>query len=104
MLIRSQDNSMLVNFNQISQMDIMKLRKLEGFYYAISTGHGEECYVISAGTCRIAEYSTIEKARKVLDMVETHYALFSKACLLPGCLEIKPVFQMPAEEEVMDDE
>ena len=83
MLIRSQDNKKLVN-----------LRNVE----CISIRTDDETTDIWCGGYLVGEYSTEEKAIKVLDMFERRYLDF--------CYNYHSksgVFQMPADEEVEDD-
>lgn len=104
MLIRSQNNDRLINFDHIGSLDICRFKKSGGYYLAAGQETGEECFVITAGTCKIAEYGTEEAAIKVLDMVEGHYTRLMRALSMPDYLEIMPVFQMPSEEEAMMEE
>ena len=63
MLIRSQDKSIVVNMDNVFDIGI---RTINGGT-AIHIGSSNNC-------CNIAEYSTKEKALKVLDMIQEAYA------------------------------
>lgn len=83
MLIRSQDNKKLINLDNV-----------ECIY--VSTLFGST--VIWCGNRLVAEYSTEERAIKVLDMFELRY--------LDYCCNYHAksgVFHMPADDEVEDD-
>ena len=70
----------------------------------------DECYEIQTSTCAtIGEYSTIEKAIKVLDMIQQKYLEYSSSSggsinqysAIPPPAFIPPkVFQMPQDSEV----
>lgn len=75
MLIRSQDKKILINFNQIQSL---------GIY----TKKDKSCEIFVNNYPIIAQYSTEEKAIKILDMIQEEY----KKCNI--------VFQMPLDEEV----
>lgn len=77
MLIRSQDKSIVVNMDNVFDIGI---RAINGGT-AIHIGSSNNC-------CNIAEYSTKEKALKVLDMIQEVY--------VNGHID----FQMPADSEV----
>lgn len=96
MLIRSQDKKKLTNFEQLTDLAVTKLK--DGFginaYYAFSVSDDY------ASMC-MGEYSTREKAIKVLDMIEQAYCKSFE--------EQKPnyfghrydlIFHMPKDEEV----
>lgn len=80
MLIRSQDNKKIINLDNVESI-------------SVSTLDGSA--VIWCGSRLIGEYSTEQKAIKVLDMLERR------------CLEVigykHSTFQMPADDEVEDD-
>ena len=86
MLIRSQDNLDLINFESILMLSISKdCTKDIWRIYAILPGNLEVNFQ------KIAEYYSQEKAVYVLDKIETLYK-FAK----------DKVFQMPADEELED--
>lgn len=59
MLIRSQDKKCIANLDNTARITIDKTKG--------------DVYQINAGYCPIAEYSTEEKAIKVLDMIQKDY-------------------------------
>lgn len=88
MLIRSQDKTMLINLENIVNINIA----------------GERIGVVYfQGECAdtIAEYSTKEKAIKVLDMIESEYLKANKGTAVGhyGFVENR-VFKMPQDDEV----
>lgn len=98
MLIRSQDKKKLTNFEQVTDLGVVKLP--DGFginaYYAFSV-------IDEYSSMCIGEYSTEEKAIRVLDMIQEEYQepIYQNDI---GCNEIaiykSKVFQMPKDEEV----
>lgn len=97
MLIRSQDKKTLINFEQVTDLGVVKL--LDGFginaYYAFSVSdeYSSMC---------IGEYSTEEKAIRVLDMIEGNYQ-YNERCKARGeeaGMIPSYAFQMPNDEEV----
>lgn len=114
MLIRSQDNKILINFDNAESICITKI---------------DNDVVVWGGGHLIAEYSTEEKAVKVLDMIEQAYGTMRvssvitkevmedaiKVCVEHGMESGKAsdiiidnlvktnIFQMPADDEVEDD-
>lgn len=113
MLIRSQDKTILVNVDNVFNIAIRDINGATAIY----TGSSSSC-------CIMAEYSTKEKAMKVLDMIQEVYAdaeltqmtvpnigkMFAEAPaskenkLLVEAIEKtlmnKMVFQMPEDSEV----
>ena len=83
MLIRSQDNKKIINLDNVESI-------------SVSTLDGSA--VIWCGSRLIGEYSTEERAIKVLDMFERRYLDF--CC---NYHSKSGVFQMPADDEVEDD-
>lgn len=81
MLIRTQDRKHLVNLNSVTEINVY-----DGQIFASFPFSGEEDNYISLGN-----YSTDDKASKVLDMLQDKY------CTLD---ETSPLFQMPHESEV----
>jgi hypothetical protein len=91
MLIRSQDNKILVNLDNVESISVSTL---------------DSSAVIWCGSRLIAEYSTEEKAIKVLDMIEAHYnePIYSNHESMEETTHyLRASFQMPADDEVEDD-
>lgn len=90
MIIRSQNKKCIVNLNNIDTICIV-----EG---QIQYFNGAED---SEGV--LAEYSTEEKAIKVLDMIQNkyfeHMTLEQNGAIM-GILEKPKIFQMPSDEDV----
>lgn len=78
MLIRSQDKTIIVNIDNAFSIAIQDINGATTIY----VGSQGACYII-------AEYSTKEKAMKVLDMIQ-------EACI-NGHID----FQMPEDSEVV---
>lgn len=113
MLIRSQNSEILINFNTLAGIEIA-----EGSIKTIITSYITGCSYL------LGEYSTKEKAMKVLDMIQKAYAdaelipmtvpnigkMFAEAPAskenellaeaIGKVLMNKMVFQMPADSEV----
>lgn len=89
MLIRSQDKTIIVNIDN-------------AFSIAIKDINGATTiYVGSQGSCCIiAEYSTKEKAMKVLDMIQEAYEGYEYEKAFKTGLALFEAFQMPADSEV----
>ena len=87
MLIRSQDKKILANLNNLQSIFIEK---------------SKEKYIVSLSVRKLGEYSTEEKAIKVLDMIQVAYMNLDYSRFL-GEEKIeysKNVFVMPQDEEV----
>lgn len=69
MLIRSQDKEILVNFNVSAGIEIA-----EGTTKTVVTSYITGCSYL------LGEYSTKEKAMKVLDMIQEAYEEYKIAC------------------------
>lgn len=69
MLIRSQDKTIIVNIDNAFSIAIRDINGAASIYVG-SQG----------GCCIIAEYSTREKAMKVLDMIQEAYAEYKITC------------------------
>lgn len=87
MLIRSQDKKILANLNNMQSIFIEK---------------SKEKYIVSLSVRKLGEYSTEEKAIKVLDMIcsacdAIEYAKFRGSSKENFC---SPIFEMPQDEEV----
>ena len=78
MLIRSQDSEILINLNTLTGIEITK-----GPVKTTITSYATGC------TYLLGEYSTKEKAMKVLDMIQEAY--------VNGHID----YQMPADSEVV---
>lgn len=87
MLIRSQDKKILANLNNLQSIFIEK---------------SKEKYIVSLSVRKLGEYSTEEKAIKVLDMIQVTYMNLDYSRFL-GEEKIEyfeNVFVMPQDEEV----
>ncbi len=84
MIIRSQDKTKIFNFEQIRRIDC---------------GNG---MIVVDNTALIGEYSTEEKAMKVLDMICDFYIRMVDVTnnIVQAKKEDSYVFQMPSDEEV----
>lgn len=97
MIIRSQDKTMIVNLKNIANIHIAG-KRIKVVYFQ--------------GDCAddIAEYSTEEKAIKVLDMIQDKYLSrmeldggydWANGCYIqPNFWVLPKVFQMPQDSEV----
>lgn len=97
MIIRSQDKTMIVNLKNIANIHIAG-KRIKVVYFQ--------------GDCAddIAEYSTEEKAIKVLDMIQEKYLsrmeldggydMVSGCYVQPNYWVLPKVFQMPQDSEV----
>lgn len=63
MLIRSQDKETLINFDHSNFIELLPSGKSTHILYVWES-------------CKIGEYSTREKALKVLDMIQKAYAIY----------------------------
>lgn len=107
MLIRSQDNLKLINFDSIPIITIDKdCTKDIWRFYALLHSDPEENFVM------LGEYYSQEKAVYVLDQIEHLYktCLFSDHAFDQAAVVQRPyifaenkVFQMPADEEISED-
>ena len=87
MLIRSQDKKILANLNNLQSIFIEK---------------SKEKYIVSLSVRKLGEYSTEEKAIKVVDMIQVTYMNLDYSRFL-GEEKIEyfeNVFVMPQDEEV----
>lgn len=95
MLIRSQDKKILVNLEQCSYL---KIRAYDRGLRTLDFN----CWKIETSDFELGEYSTEEKAIKVLDMIQSEYIRHRK-CNGSNTITwfIPPkVFQMPQDSEV----
>ena len=89
MLIRSQDKTIIVNIDNAFSIAIRDINGAASIYVG-SQG----------GCCIIAEYSTKEKAMKVLDMIQKRYEEYeTERIYKEGVFKIG-TFQMPEDSEV----
>lgn len=111
MLIRSQDNTILANLVQYKYLKIRAYeRKLDDkgkIIYAYDGGYGTpnfNCWKIGTSDFDLGEYSTEEKAIKVLDMIQEFYnKCFAFTMENDGCyheVSESKVFQMPQDADV----
>lgn len=98
MIIRSQDKKILTKFDSVSIVANYKRpykgeRKIVGYQIVVFIGFNTDVIV--------AEYSTEEKAIKVLDMICAEYQ-YAEECKHTGVGSAPPefVFQMPSDKEV----
>ena len=89
MLIRSQNKELLVNFNVSSGIEIEE-RNTKTVVTSYITG----CSYL------LGEYSTKEKALKVLDMIQEAYESYEYEKVFKTGLTLFETFQMPADSEV----
>lgn len=94
MWVRSQNKEVLVNVNDVCFFKIKK-----DSYQFRCYGYGDDYYILG-------EYSTEEKAMKVLDMIQNaitgtrfEFTDIVRDCDLAG-IEIHNVFNMPQDDEV----
>ena len=89
MLIRSQNKELLVNFNVSAGIEIEE-RNTKTVVTSYITG----CSYL------LGEYSTKEKAMKVLDMIQEAYERYEYEKVFKTGLTLFETFQMPADSEV----
>ena len=90
MIIRSQDKKGIINFNNIDTIGIEP--NCCGCDVVGYNGTQESCV-------KLGEYSTEEKAIKVLDMIQNAYEEANSVCTMSGFVA-NTVFQMPQDSEV----
>ena len=91
MIIRSQNKTKILNFENLRTIKIEDLEFAEKGKKIIR-GYG------SASFANLGEYSTEEKAIKVLDMIQIAYEEANSVCNMSGFVA-NTVFQMPKDEE-----
>ena len=95
MIIRSQHKTRIVNMNGI---DTICIRSTEDENIVTVDAFNGDSYTL------MGEYSTEEKAIKVLDMIQneyfTHMTVVDNAGVTVKMLERPKVFQMPQDSEV----
>ena len=89
MLIRSQNKELLVNFNVSAGIEIE-----EGTTKTVVTSYITGCSYL------LGEYSTKEKAMKVLDMIQEAYERYEYEKLFKTGLTLFETFQMPEDGSV----
>lgn len=89
MLIRSQSREILINFNTLAGIEIA-----EGPIKTIITSYITGC------TYLLGEYSTKEKAMKVLDMIQECYEEYEIERIYRSAIFNIDTFQMPEDSEV----
>ena len=93
LLIRSQDKTNIANFNTCCGIGISHFKNS----FQVN-------YQNSEGVFFLGEYSTKEKALKVLDMIEKEYLKYAKIESgqfgVHGIFSIPKVFKMPEDDEV----
>ena len=89
MLIRSQNKELLVNFNVSAGIEIEE-RNTKTVVTSYITG----CSYL------LGEYSTREKAMKVLDMIQEAYERYEYEKVFKTGLTLFETFQMPEDSEV----
>lgn len=116
MLIRSQDNTILANLEQYKYLKIRAYeRKIDNkgkIIYVYDGGYGTpdfNCWKIGTSDFDLGEYSTEEKAIKVLDMIQdayvgslwtdSHYDITAQANV-SDVIANNIVFRMPLDSEV----
>lgn len=95
MIIRSQDKKIVLNFANITDLNINTTKKDESeiiacFPYSII----DDC-----GYNKIGTYSTEKKAIKVLDMIQKAYSKANYYFISNGFVQ-NVVFEMPQDSEV----
>lgn len=97
MLIRSQDKSMIVECKDIQIVSASRVRYIEG-----RCEPAPDCSIFSCGY-KVGEYSSREKALKVMDMICDKYNKPIYINVLGDYEYVKYercIFQMPQEDEV----
>lgn len=93
MWLMSQNRDVLVNVNDICFYEVNKDSEI--IYQFRCYGYGDDYYILG-------EYSTEEKALRVMDMIQKQIGLLEvyKLCVLPINKTEQFVFQMSKDEEV----
>lgn len=99
MLIRSQDNKCLC---QLSNIEIVERYKRKKDGEKVTTGYAVYIFGERDTEIFMAEYSTEEKAIKVLDMIQNAYVnyQYSKWVGYERETVIDCIFEMPQDDEV----
>ena len=103
MNIRSQDNKYIItdlNLEVVTNTDF-KIKKIsfDNDCQEISGDEVTKSKIYSSTGLMIGEYSTEEKAIKVLDMIQIAYEEANSVCSMSGFVA-NTVFQMPTDKEV----
>ena len=106
MLIRTQDKTGISNLDNLDCIGIEERFDLGKHYMRVIAYNGT-----IDSSINLAEYSTKEKAVKVLDMIQEEYCkhifgeggqMFTRDLYVPAFAFVPPkVFQMPQDEEVV---
>lgn len=106
MLIRTQDKTGISNLDNLDFIGIKECFDFGKRYMRVIAYNGT-----IDSSINLAEYSTKEKAVKVLDMIQEEYCkyifgeggpMFTRDLYVPAFAFVPPkVFQMPQEEEVI---
>ena len=93
MWIRSQNKEVLINANDICIYEVNNDSKI--VYQFGCYGYGHDCYILG-------EYSTKEKALKVMDMIEEEIIKCEAMITVDSVsfYDRKVVFQLPSDSEV----
>ena len=91
MIIRSQNKKGIINFNNIDTIGIEPNHC--GYDVAAYNGTRESCV-------KLGEYSTKEKAIKVLDIIQSAYNTIETMKIDKCAWRDNHYFQMPSDEEV----
>ena len=103
MLIRSQDKESIVNFSNVISIDIIGFTKTkDGYFQEYDNADVWKITYSADGTMLyLGEYTTKEKAIKVLDMIEDRYNNLETAKVETKLKYWIPfIFQMPQDSEV----
>lgn len=103
MIIRSQDKRSITNFSQLTDISIHPIGTNNCYYSVVA------CYPFAIGddysNMSLGKYSTIEKAIKVLDMIQEKFQEPIYQNDIGGneiAIYKSKVFQMPKDEEVKE--
>lgn len=97
MLIRSQNRIALTNIDNVGTIYIGGYHK-DGENYHRSYADNDNTWIVRTGDFSLGEYSSEEKAIKVLDMIQEQYARFS--CRYGSDCSDDAVYVMPQDSEV----
>lgn len=102
MFIRSQDRKIFAPLAPTSEiLKIAEMGKTEdGEYTDPSNLEYKKVYLIDMDYTFLGEYSTKEKALKVLDMIQQHYVDTERQKYIEDMQKLlNPVFEMPQDNE-----
>ncbi len=103
MLIRSQDKKIITNLDNVSYLTIEGIEKKWDELYTVNGTNIPNTWFIRAEGLFIGEYSTEEKAIKVLDAIQDIYAKHLEVRIgnmTTAAYNWPKVFQMPQDDEV----